>query len=304
MQMTDSSGVGSLSARSASLGMPLQFSLPSVGSGVAPPLLRELARQVRLRCLKMTRKSEFGHLGPDFSAADLICTLYGAVLRFPNADLADHDRDRFILSKGHAALALYSVLVELGWWPAAMLENYGRAGGQLSGHPSGSVLGIETCTGALGHGLPFAVGAALAARAQNSARRTYVLVGDGELQEGSNWEAAMMAGMHGLDSLAVLVDRNRLQQGRGTETVNRLEPLADKWRAFGWTVAEVDGHDPDAILACLRRLPIESGSPTCILANTRKGRGVSFMEGNVAWHHKLPTHAEAELALAELESAA
>lgn len=210
------------------------------------------------------------------------------------------DRDRFILSKGHAALALYSVLVELNWWSPTILDSYGRVGGLLGGHPSCTSPGIETCTGSLGHGLPFAVGAALAARTQSSARKVFVLVGDGELQEGSNWEAAMLAATHGLDALTVVIDRNRLQQGRPTEEVNRLEPLAGKWRAFGWSVTEVDGHDHAAIAHCLRKLPLTAGRPSCIIANTVKGKGVSFMENNPAWHHKLPSAAEAESALQDL----
>lgn len=262
-----------------------------------------LARRVRLRCLRVTTSSEFGHLGPDFSAADLIAALYSGVLRHAGLQPPHPDRDRFILSKGHAALALYSALIEVGHWPDTSLENYGRLNGQLAGHPSTQSSGIETCTGALGHGLPFAVGAALAARLQRSDRRTFVLTGDGELQEGSNWEAAMLAATHRLDRLTVIVDRNGLQQGRPTESVSALEPLADKWRAFGWAVAEVDGHDAEQIHACLEDLPLEQGRPTCILARTRKGKGVSFMEGRAAWHHKLPSFAEAELALRELDPA-
>ncbi|AEG94254.1 transketolase [Ramlibacter tataouinensis] len=263
-----------------------------------------IAHRVRLRCLAVTSSSEFGHLGPDFSAADLISALYAGVLRKPCVQSEHPDRDRFILSKGHAALALYSVLIELGWWPASILDNYGRLDGALAGHPSAHSPGIETCTGALGHGLPFAVGAALAARLHRSDRRTFVLTGDGELQEGSNWEAAMLAATHGLDNLTVIVDRNGLQQGRATESVCRLEPLADKWRAFGWSVMEVDGHSAEQILACLDGLPLQKGRPSCILARTRKGKGVSFMEGQAAWHHKLPTSAEAELAFRELGAAA
>ena len=197
--------------------------------------------------MTLTREAAFGHLGPDFSAADLVSTLYARAVRFPDGDLAHPNRDRFILSKGHAALALYSVLIELGWWKSDMLARYGRIGGSLYGHPANSSPGIETCSGALGHGLPFGVGAALGARTTGRTFRTFVLIGDGELQEGSNWEAAMLAGTHHLDSLTVIVDRNRLQQGRGTEDVCRLDPLPRKWDAFGWASAELDGHDHQAI---------------------------------------------------------
>lgn len=263
-------------------------------------LARALSVRVRVRCLQTTRWSQFGHLGPDFSAADLLTVLYLAVLKFQNGDMRHKSRDRFILSKGHAALALYAVLIELGWWSPEMLESYGRLGGALGGHPSASSPGIETCTGALGHGLPFAVGAALAARAIRSGSRTFVLVGDGELQEGSNWEAAMLAATHKLDSLTLIIDRNGLQQGRPTEEVNQLGSLADKWRAFGWSVAEIDGHDHAAIADTFARLPFNSGKPNCVIAHTVKGKGVSFMEGNAAWHHRLPTADEAERALDEL----
>lgn len=265
-----------------------------------PTAARALAMRVRMRCLEKTRLNHFGHLGPDFSAIDILCTLYLCSLQFPEGNLRHPERDRFILSKGHAALALYSVLVELGWWSHVILENYGRTGGRLGGHPSCSNPGIETCSGALGHGLPFAVGAALGLQARNSESQTFVLVGDGELQEGSNWEAAMLASTHRLAKLTLIVDRNMLQQGRTTEEVNRLDPLADKWRAFGWSVVEVDGHDRAAIAAILNRLPLMAGKPSCIIAHTVKGKGVSFMENQAEWHHKLPTTLEAQKALAEL----
>lgn len=268
--------------------------------GDAAALARALSLRARIRCLSITRWSQFGHLGPDFSAVDLISVLYLTRMRFQNGDMRHDSRDRFILSKGHAALALYSVLIELGWWPPQILHRYGRIGGALGGHPSVSAPGIETCSGALGHGLPFAVGAALAARTNDTGSKTFVLVGDGELQEGSNWEAAMMAATHGLDRLTVLVDRNGLQQGRPTEEVNQLGALACKWRAFGWSVTEIDGHDHAAIDATLRLQPVAAGKPNCVIAHTKKGCGVSFMEGNAAWHHRIPTQHEAELALDEL----
>ena len=264
---------------------------------------RELSRRVRLRCLDVTAQSAFGHLGPDFSCVDILCCLYSAVLRFPGGDLKHTDRDRFVLSKGHAALALYATLIETGFWAPTILDFYGTTGGLLGGHPSSSIDGIETCTGALGHGLPFGVGAALAAKAQGSGRRTIVLLGDGELQEGSNWEAAMLAGSHGLDALTVIIDRNGLQQGRQTESVNALEPLVDKWCAFGWAVTEINGHDSGAIKAVLTDLPLKSGLPTCVIANTIKGRGVSFMEGRAEWHHRIPTSDEVALARTELSAA-
>ncbi|WP_026433757.1 transketolase [Paracidovorax oryzae] len=258
---------------------------------------KRIAQRARIRCLTVTAESHFGHLGPDFSAIDILTVLYGSVMA--SRSFNDPLRDRFVLSKGHAALALYSVLIELGLWDEDMLLDYGRSGGLLGGHPSSSICGIETCTGALGHGLPFAAGAAAAASASGSRHRTFVLLGDGELQEGSNWEAAMFASARCLGNLTAIVDRNGLQQGRETEQVNPLGPLADKWRAFGWDVEEIDGHDHIAIFDALARGE-RSTRPRCLIAMTRKGRGVSFMEGNAAWHHKLPSPAEAAQALEEL----
>ncbi|NYA45451.1 transketolase [Serratia fonticola] len=266
-------------------------------------LLRNLSFRVRTRCLEITLENRFAHIGPDFSATDILCTLFSNILRFPSDDLCHPDRDRFILSKGHAALALYCTLIELGWWSPNILNLYGRKGGALGGHPSCSSMGIETCTGALGHGLSFAVGAALAAKLEKSKRKTFVLVGDGELQEGSNWEAAMLGATHQLENLTVIIDRNGLQQGRRTEDVNKLGDLAGKWQAFGWAVTEIDGHDYDAIQACLNNLPIHTGFPNCIIAKTVKGKGVSFMENNPEWHHRVPSMYEVSIALKELKEA-
>jgi len=266
----------------------------------SPKHAQALATKARVRCVEVTRDSKFGHLGPDFSAIDLISTLYLGILRFPEEDLGHPDRDRFVLSKGHAALALYTVLIELGWWQKNQLTRYGRTGGRLGGHPSSAIQGVETSTGALGHGLPFAVGCALGSKLHATGSKTFVLVGDGELQEGSNWEAAMLASSKQLDDLTVIVDRNRLQQGGSTEAVIRLEPLKEKWESFGWAVEEINGHDHAAIHECCSRLPLRRSQPTCIIANTVKGKGVSFMEGKAEWHHKLPSPSEAESALNEL----
>jgi transketolase len=171
----------------------------------------------------------------------------------------------------------------------------------LNGHPDrNKVPGVEANTGPLGHGLPIAVGAAKAAKMTGGSWRTFVLTGDGELQEGSNWEAAMAASQFGLDNLILIIDRNRLQQGDSTESTIALEPLADRWRAFGWAVREVDGHDVDQLIGTFRSVPFQSGSPNCVIANTRKGRGVSFMEDRVEWHHGVPTDAQLAAALAEL----
>jgi transketolase len=192
-------------------------------------------------------------------------------------------------------------MAERGFLPAEELRAFAQPLSRLNGHPSNAKLpGVETSTGPLGHGLPVGVGCALAARMDGAAWRTFVIAGDGELQEGSNWEAAMCAAHYRLDNLTLIVDRNGLQQGDATERTVRLEPLADKWRAFGWSVREVDGHDCAELLAAFRGLPFEAGRPNCVIARTHKGRGVSFIEDQVGWHHRVPTAGELAQALREL----
>jgi transketolase len=229
--------------------------------------------------------------------------LYDHVLRFPNGQISHPDRDRFILSKGHAALAFYAVLHSRDNGPVFDLNSFTKFDSSLAGHPASARLeGVETSTGPLGHGLPFGAGAALGGKLAGSGRRVFVLVGDGELQEGSNWEAAMLAASRRLDNLTLIIDRNGLQQGRQTEIVNSLEPLADKWRAFGWSVREIDGHDVEQISRELGSVPFEAGKPSCVIAHTVKGKGVSFMENNAVWHHKIPDRKDLMLALTELEA--
>lgn len=265
----------------------------------------DLVRQanlIRRRSLQMVHRAGVGHPGGDFSSADILSVLYFSVLKLDPANPGAPDRDRFIMSKGHCSASLYAALAAAGFFPLEELCTYMQPLARLNGHPDrNKVPGVEASTGPLGHGLPVGAGMALAAKMDGAAWRTFVLAGDGELQEGSNWEAAMMAAHNGLDNLTVIVDRNRLQQGDATERTARLEPLADKWRAFGWGVVEVDGHDHDALLAVLSRLPAEAGKPTCVIAHTRKGKGVSFMEDRVEWHHHVPTDRELEMALRELE---
>jgi transketolase len=263
--------------------------------------LGELARTIRRRDLQMVYGAKLGHVGGELSAIDILTTLYFAVLRIdpllPNAP----DRDRFMLSKGHSAAALYTTLAHAGFFPIDELNTFMQPLSRLNGHPDrNKVPGVETNTGPLGHGLPVGVGAALAAKLQDANWRVFVLTGDGELQEGSNWEAAMAGAHNKLDNLTVIVDRNRLQQGAGTEETMQLEPLAEKWRAFGWSVAEVDGHDYGQLLDTFASLPFQPGMPNCIIANTHKGQGVSFMQDKAAWHHKIPNAEELAIALAEL----
>jgi len=262
----------------------------------------EKAQGIRRASLRMVHAARMGHPGGDLSCADILAVLFFHVLRLdPNAP-NDPRRDRFILSKGHASAALYATLAERGFFPLERLDTYMRPLSLLNGHPDRNKCpGVEANTGPLGHGLPIAVGIAIAAKLDASDVRTFVLTGDGELQEGSNWEAIMAAAHFALDNLTVIVDRNGLQQGDTTEHTIRLEPLADRWRAFGWSVVEVDGHDIDALMRTFARLPETSGKPTCVIARTNKGRGVSFIEDRVEWHHRVPSDAELDAALEELE---
>jgi transketolase len=271
-----------------------------VGPGVAADVRRRAA-EIRRRDLQMVVDAGNGHIGGDFSAADILATLYFGVLRVDPARPDDPERDRFILSKGHCAGALYTTLAHRGFIPIDELRTFMAPLSRLNGHPDrNKVPGVETNTGPLGHGLPVGVGAAIGAQIDGASWRTFVLTGDGELQEGSNWEAAMMAGHRGLDRLTVIVDRNRFQQGDATESTVRLDPLADRWRAFGFAVTEVDGHDHAALLEVLGAVPLAPGKPTCVIAHTVKGKGVSFMENRAEWHHKVPTREQLAQALEEL----
>src|SRR4051812_44077023 len=264
--------------------------------------LRALACSIRRRDLQMIYGAKLGHIGGDFSATDILVTLYFGVLRIDPTRPDAPDRDRFILSKGHCAGALYTTLAHAGFFPVDELATFAQPLSRLNGHPDrNKVPGVETNTGPLGHGLPVAVGTALAARLQNAPWRVFVLTGDGELQEGSNWEAAMAAAHYHLDNLTVIVDRNRLQQGDWTEQTMHLEPLADKWRAFGWSVTEVDGHNIGQLLDTFAQIPVAAGKPNCIIAHTHKGQGVSLMRDKAAWHHKIPSADELAQALTELE---
>jgi len=264
--------------------------------------LRTLARSIRRHDIQMVHRAKLGHIGGEMSATDILTTLYFAALHVDPQQPNMPDRDRFILSKGHSAAALYTTLAHAGFFPMDDLQTFMQPLSKLNGHPDrNKVLGVETNTGPLGHGLPVAVGAALASKLQDATWRVFALTGDGELQEGSNWEAAMAGAHYQLDNLTVIVDRNRLQQGAGTEETMRLEPLADKWRAFGWSVTELDGHDYGQLLDTFARVPFEQGKPNCIIAHTHKGQGISFMQDKVAWHHKVPNAEELAMALAELE---
>jgi transketolase len=265
------------------------------------PFLSDLARTVRRESLRMVHGAGLGHPGGDLSAADILVALYFGALRVdpqrPNAP----DRDRFIMSKGHCSGSLYATLALKGFFPRSELKEYMQPLSRLNGHPSRTGLpGVEASTGPLGHGLPIAVGAALAAKMDRASWRTFVLTGDGELQEGSNWEAIMAAAHYQLDNLVAIVDRNGLQQGAPTERTIRIEPLADRFRAFGWAVRDVDGHDFEDLARAFDEAPFAPGRPSCVIARTTKGKGVSFIEDRVEWHHHVPNDAELAAALREL----
>jgi transketolase len=265
--------------------------------------LREAATLIRRRNVELVHRAGLGHTGGDLSAADIVATLYLAVLNVDPSNPELPERDRFVMSKGHSSGVLYITLASAGFFDPALLDSYMQPLSPLNGHPDRkAVPGVEANTGPLGHGLPIAVGMAIAAALDDSPRRVFCLVGDGELQEGSNWEALMAGGHRGLERLTVIVDRNGLQQGAPTEETSRLEPLADKARAFGWAVAEVDGHDHRALLELFERLPVEAGKPSFVIAHTHKGNPVSFMRDRVEWHHRVPTEDEVSRALEELDA--
>ena len=265
--------------------------------------LRDLARKLRAHSLRMISQAKTSHIGSCLSVADILAVLYGSVLHINPADPAWPGRDRLIVSKGHAAAITYAAVAEAGFMPVEKLQEYARNGGQLFGHVTVGLPGIEFASGSLGHGLPVGVGMALASKRGGASWRTFVIMSDGELDEGSNWEALLFAGHHRLDNLVAIVDYNKIQSLDLVDNTLRLEPLADKLRAFGWWVVEVDGHDVGALRLALTSVPHEEGRPTAVIAHTVKGKGVSWMEGEVLWHYRPPAEGEElEKALAEVEA--
>jgi transketolase len=264
----------------------------------------DLARRIRKHALRMTSASGGSHIGAVFSMTDIIAVLYGRVLNVNPASPADPSRDRFILSKGHAGAGVYAALAECGFMPLETLASHYQDGSNLSGHISHKgVPGVELSTGSLGHGLPVAAGMAYGAKLDEKPHRVFVVMSDGECDEGSNWEAILFAAHHALDNLIVVVDYNKIQSLAPVAETIGLEPFADKWHSFGWAVQELDGHDHKALATALSSVPLESGKPTCIIAHTIKGKGVSFMEHSVLWHYRAPRGDEFDAALAELENA-
>ena len=261
----------------------------------------ELALRIRCRALEMVTRAKASHIGSALSITDIVAVLYGRVLRVDPAAPDDPERDRFILSKGHACVAVYAALAETGFIDPALLATYGTDGSSLMAHISHKVPGAEFSTGALGHGLPFGTGKALAAKRKAKDWRTIVLTSDGEWDEGSNWEAALFAAHHKLDNLLCIIDYNKLQSLTSIEATLRLEPLHSKFDAFGWAVQEIDGHDHQALTKALDRGSWPSDKPAMLIAHTIKGKGVSFMENRVEWHYRNPTPELLAQAIAEIE---
>lgn len=247
-----------------------------------------LARDIRRHALEMVHQANASHIGGALSMSDLLAVLYTDVLHVRPEAPDWPERDRFVLSKGHCCSALYAALALKGFFPEAELEAFGRDGSRLMTHISHKVPGVEFSTGSLGHGLPFGCGKALAAKRAGAAWRTVVMLSDGELDEGSNWEAILFAPQHRLDNLVAIVDYNKIQSLGSVAEVLELEPLADKFQAFRWSVREVDGHDHAAIRAALTAVPWQPGRPSVLIAHTVKGKGVDFMENQLLWHYKSP----------------
>lgn len=262
-------------------------------------LLAARATWTRRQIVTMIDAAGAGHIGGDLSVTDILTVLFNSVLSFDPADAERADRDRFILSKGHCAAALYSTLAWCGYFSPDELTSFMQPLASLNGHPNrNKVPGVETNTGPLGHGLPVGVGCALGARLAGTNERVFVVLGDGEMQEGSNWEAIMSAAHFGLDNLFITVDRNRLQQGARTEETNGLDPLDERLASFGWEVRVIDGHDYAELEAAYA--PSTTGKPVAVVANTTKGKGVSFIEDRVEWHHKVPNAEQVAQAMEEL----
>lgn len=256
----------------------------------------------RRSVLRWIKHAGAGHTGGSLSCLDILNVLYNRVLRISPAAPHDPLRDRYIQSKGHSVEALFVVLADRGFFPEAELDTLCQYRSHFVGHPTRKVPGVEQNTGALGHGLPLAVGTALAAKLDGAAFRAFTLLGDGELAEGSNWEGALAGAHYKLDNLTVIIDCNTLQITGRTHDVMNHEPLAEKWAAFGWAVRTVNGHDLAALTAALEK-PLEPGKPSCVIARTTKGKGVSFMENVGKWHHGVPSDDEYAKAIAELDAA-
>ncbi len=264
--------------------------------------MKKIALDIRLDLLKMIADKGKGHTGAALSMVEIVTALYFGVLRADPEEPRHPDRDRFILSKAHGCTALYAGLAERGYFPREKLSEYYECDSCFAGHPVKGLPGIEIPTGSLGHGLSIAAGMALAAKMDGKKHRIFTLLGDGELQEGSVWEAAMAAAHYGLDNLAAIVDRNNLNLDGPTEKVMALEPLKDKWQSFGWEVRISDGHDAAEMARILRTVPFSAGRPSILIAMTVKGKGVNFMENVREWHNLAPNPEQAQEAFRQLRA--
>lgn len=263
--------------------------------------LRIKSIHYRKNLLKYIKKANAGHTGGSLSCVDILNVLYNRILNVSPEKFDDPGRDRYIQSKGHSVEALYVVLADRGFFHESELETLCQYRSHYVGHPTRKVHGIEHNTGALGHGLAFSVGVALSARKDLADYKVYTLLGDGELAEGSNWESLLIATHYGLDNLTAIIDRNNLQITGRTKDVCNVEPLEEKFRAFGWCVRTVDGHDVAAMTDVLRAVPFETNKPNAVIANTIKGKGVSFMENDCTWHHRVPDDEQYKQAQKELD---
>jgi len=258
----------------------------------------ELAKRIRINTIKMVNRGGSSHIGSVLSVCDILAVLYGNILKFKSNKPKWEKRDRFILSKGHAGAGVYAVLAEFDFFPQKWLERHCQNGSLLSGHVSHQgIPGVELSTGSLGHGLPVGVGMAYAAKLGKKEHKIYVLISDGELDEGSNWEGVLFSSHHQLSNLTVIIDRNKLQSMDTTENTLSLEPLVDKWEAFGWHVSIINGHDHEQLTHALKK---SMDNPHCIIANTVKGKGVSYMENQIAWHYKTPQQQKFKQALQDI----
>ena len=270
----------------------------------APPMdTVALARSIRARSVRMVHRARASHIGSCLSMADLLAVLYGEVLRLDPARPDWPERDRCIVSKGHAAAIVYAVLAERGFFPVEQLDSYTMDGSLLAGHVTRTVPGVEVSTGSLGHGLPIGCGMALAGVRDGTPGRVFVVLSDGELDEGSNWEAILFAPQHRLDNLVAIVDYNEIQSFGAVSDVLELEPIEDKWRAFRWAVRTVDGHDHGQLREALAAVPFEPGKPSVIIARTVKGKGVEYMERQLLWHYRSPSDDQLAEAMREIEGA-
>jgi len=263
--------------------------------------LKRLAVNIRKQVINMIYSGKHGHTGGSLSCADILTALYFHVLNIKPENPCWEDRDRFIMSKGHSVEALYAILAEAGFFSKKLLETYGQFKSPLAGHPVKEVPGVELNSGALGHGLSVGVGMAIAGKRMNKNFKVFVLMGDGEQNEGSVAEAAIAGSFYQLDNLVAIIDRNRLQISGNTEDVMALEPLKNRWEAFGWNVEEFDGHDLAEIIHALKDNPHRKNVPRLFIANTIKGKGISFIENDYKWHHRVPDDEQYQRALRELQ---